>query len=100
MLKFSFSKFKTKILSKYIISYAGFDEKAKFKACCGYGGDPYNYTPLVACGKNPAAKVCTNRGEYISWDGVHFTEAFNQRFVDQLAKGLPILRPPSRGHSN
>ncbi|XP_058109005.1 GDSL esterase/lipase At1g09390-like [Magnolia sinica] len=68
----------------------GFDDRAKFKACCGFGGDPFNYNPLVPCGGNPAAKACSQPSKYTSWDGLHFTDAFNHRFVEEMMKSTPF----------
>lgn len=73
---------------------AGFDEKTKFRTCCGYGDNPYNYSPNISCGTNPEAKACNKPDEYMSWDGIHFTDAFSQRFVKEMMKGRPYLRPP------
>jgi phospholipase/lecithinase/hemolysin len=54
-------------------------------ACCGAGGPPYNYEPGAACG-TAKAKACPEAdGEwYISWDGVHYTEAANQIVADKI----------------
>ncbi|OMO72711.1 Lipase, GDSL [Corchorus olitorius] len=43
------------------------------KACCGSGG-PYNYNSSMECGDS-SVKSCDDPSSYISWDGVHFTEA-------------------------
>ncbi|KAL8141999.1 hypothetical protein V2J09_015031 [Rumex salicifolius] len=65
--------------------------KEKFKACCGYGGGPYNYVPFMACG-SPSASACTDPKEYINWDGVHLTEAMYEAVSDRFLHG-PSCRP-------
>ncbi|XP_047307580.1 GDSL esterase/lipase At1g28600-like isoform X1 [Impatiens glandulifera] len=50
----------------------GFNEWP-FEACCG-GGGPYNANSSVRCGE-PSSKICGDPSTYISWDGIHMTEA-------------------------
>ncbi|XP_077234213.1 GDSL esterase/lipase At4g01130-like [Tasmannia lanceolata] len=76
----------------------GLEERVKFQACCGYGGPPYNYNPKIHCGPQREAKGCSKPWEYMSWDGDHFTDAFSQRFVDEMMKGMPYLKPASLFH--
>ncbi|CAM8968816.1 unnamed protein product [Rhodiola kirilowii] len=46
-------------------------------ACCGHGGFPYNADgDDVSCGVEPY-NVCANGAEYVSWDGLHYSEAAN-----------------------
>ncbi|XP_057948791.1 GDSL esterase/lipase At5g14450-like [Malania oleifera] len=63
--------------------------------CCGHHGD-YN----VDCGKKTMVNGsevygagCSNPGEYISWDGVHYTEAAN-RWVANLIVNGSLSDPP------
>ncbi|XBI40434.1 acetylajmalan esterase-like isoform X2 [Triticum dicoccoides] len=51
----------------------GFDEDSTHKACCGAGGK-YNYDERRACGVEGAA-VCADPSAYVSWDGIHMTQA-------------------------
>ncbi|KAK1281531.1 GDSL esterase/lipase [Acorus calamus] len=55
------------------------------KACCGYGGGAYNFNPKVYCGNTKeidgqtvTATACADPHNYVSWDGVHTTEAANK----------------------
>ncbi|OMO64375.1 Lipase, GDSL [Corchorus capsularis] len=55
------------------------------KACCGHGGGIYNFDPQVYCGNtkvingtNVTASACKDPENYVSWDGVHATEAANK----------------------
>ncbi|KAK6137663.1 hypothetical protein DH2020_028589 [Rehmannia glutinosa] len=52
--------------------------KNPLMACCGYGGAPYNYDPDFdkTC-LGTGYTVCEKGIPYISWDGIHYTEAAN-----------------------
>ncbi|KAL6535186.1 hypothetical protein OROMI_026560 [Orobanche minor] len=70
----------------------GFEDP--FRACCGYGGK-YNYSRFDRCGSKTVvngtevvlAKSCNDPSAWISWDGVHFTEAANKWIFDQIVDG-------------
>ncbi|KAM3193154.1 hypothetical protein ACQJBY_069996 [Aegilops geniculata] len=51
----------------------GFDAGSTHKACCGAGGK-YNYDLRLMCGVEGTA-VCTDPSAYVSWDGIHMTQA-------------------------
>ncbi|XP_015874758.3 GDSL esterase/lipase At1g09390 [Ziziphus jujuba] len=52
-------------------------------ACCGYGGPPYNYDIRVTCGQ-PGYQVCKEGSQFISWDGIHFTDAANSIIASKV----------------
>ncbi|KAJ0979985.1 hypothetical protein J5N97_015459 [Dioscorea zingiberensis] len=52
-------------------------------ACCGRGGPPYNYVNRMTCGQ-PTASPCPLGALFVSWDGVHYTEAANQLIAAKI----------------
>jgi len=44
--------------------------------CCGYGGPPYNYDFNKGC-QSKDVTACDDGSKFVSWDGVHLTEAAN-----------------------
>lgn len=60
---------------------SGFDKP--LMTCCGYGGPPYNYNITIGC-QDKNASVCDDGSKFVSWDGVHLTEAANAI----VAKGI------------
>ncbi|XP_074263376.1 GDSL esterase/lipase At4g01130-like [Silene latifolia] len=71
------------------------------KACCGQGGEPYNYNLAAYCGnparlvkgRNLTATACADPGYYVSWDGIHPTEVAN-KFVTKAILNESIFDPP------
>ncbi|XVE73493.1 hypothetical protein DITRI_Ditri11bG0122300 [Diplodiscus trichospermus] len=52
-------------------------------ACCGSGGPPYNNNAGISCGQT-GHTVCNEGSQFISWDGVHYTEAANAVFASKI----------------
>ncbi|KAG8391905.1 hypothetical protein BUALT_Bualt01G0235600 [Buddleja alternifolia] len=74
------------------------------KACCGYGGGAYNFNQQVFCGntklingKNVISTACNDPYHYVSWDGIHATEAANKIVADAILNGS-YFDPPFSLH--
>ncbi|KAJ7541332.1 hypothetical protein O6H91_10G055100 [Diphasiastrum complanatum] len=66
----------------------GFQSNATLLACCEDGA---HYSgPAAHC--SSTATTCTNPSGYISWDGIHFTEAFNKVVATKFLEGTFIDR--------
>ncbi|KAI9109935.1 hypothetical protein K1719_018976 [Acacia pycnantha] len=64
------------------------------KACCGHGGGDYNFDPKLYCGNSKqidgrtvTASACEDPYNYVSWDGVHTTEAANKLITLAVLNG-------------
>ncbi|XP_022147171.1 GDSL esterase/lipase At4g01130 [Momordica charantia] len=64
------------------------------KACCGHGGGAYNFDPKVVCGNKKKIKkrileatACRDPYKYVSWDGIHATEAANKLVTLAILNG-------------
>ncbi|KAK7258553.1 hypothetical protein RIF29_24133 [Crotalaria pallida] len=66
--------------------------KYSTKACCGHGGGDHNFNPKILCG-NLAASACHDPQNYVSWDGIHLTEAANKIVTRTILNGS-IFHPP------
>ncbi|XP_062209854.1 GDSL esterase/lipase At1g09390-like [Phragmites australis] len=55
-------------------------------ACCGYGGPPYNYDHFKAC-MSAEMQLCDVGARFVSWDGVHLTEAANAIVAAKVLTG-------------
>ncbi|XP_024926074.3 GDSL esterase/lipase At1g54790 isoform X1 [Ziziphus jujuba] len=77
-----------------IANHTKYGFESPIRACCGYGGGKLNYNINVACGHTVAlngtkatAKGCSNSAAYVSWDGIHYTQAANNFVVQRLLTG-------------
>ncbi|KAK9146767.1 hypothetical protein Sjap_006670 [Stephania japonica] len=77
-----------------ISNYTVYGFKQPLMACCGYGGPPMNYDSRISCGQTKdlngstvTAKGCDDSSKYISWDGIHYTEAANHYVSSQILIG-------------
>ncbi|KGN45708.1 GDSL esterase/lipase At4g01130 [Cucumis sativus] len=68
--------------------------KYSTKACCGHGGGPYNFDPTILCGNSKkinnkilTATACSDPYNYVSWDGIHATEAANKLVALAILNG-------------
>ncbi|XP_027105472.1 sinapine esterase-like isoform X3 [Coffea arabica] len=61
------------------------------RACCGTGG-PYNCNTSIPCGYLPATP-CKDPSLYVTWDGLHLTEAAYQLVAQGILQG-PYSTPP------
>ncbi|XP_016439663.2 GDSL esterase/lipase At4g01130-like [Nicotiana tabacum] len=64
------------------------------KACCGYGGGAYNFNQQLFCGNTKqingtkvTAKACEDPQNYVSWDGIHATDAANKLTAYSILNG-------------
>ncbi|KAF8392886.1 hypothetical protein HHK36_021126 [Tetracentron sinense] len=71
----------------------GFSEGC-LTACCG-GGGPYNYNKSLVCG-NRGARVCDDPSLYVSWDGMHLTEAAYKAIAYYILQGFKDI--PDSSH--
>ncbi|KAI8548106.1 hypothetical protein RHMOL_Rhmol07G0246600 [Rhododendron molle] len=72
-------------MSKRCVIERGFDGETTQKACCGIGGD-YNFTVTNMCSSE--VPVCPDPNRFISWDGIHLTEASYKRMAEWLIKDV------------
>uniref|UniRef100_A0A0E0BA25 Esterase n=1 Tax=Oryza glumipatula TaxID=40148 RepID=A0A0E0BA25_9ORYZ len=63
-------------------------------ACCGGGGGPYNVRLAARCGDEGTA-ACGEPSEYVSWDGIHYTEAANRVIARGIVEGRYTVPPIS-----
>ncbi|XP_030532574.2 GDSL esterase/lipase At1g09390-like isoform X3 [Rhodamnia argentea] len=75
-----------------IANYAEHGFETSLMVCCGNGGPPYNYNVNIGCGQS-GYTVCKEGSRYVSWDGVHYTEAANS-FVASRILSANYSTPP------
>ncbi|KAJ8900614.1 hypothetical protein K2173_025391 [Erythroxylum novogranatense] len=70
------------------------------RACCGHGGGASNFDPRVFCGNTKVingskatASACSDPYNYVSWDGIHATEAANKFVTKAILSGC-YFDPP------
>ncbi|ONK69175.1 uncharacterized protein A4U43_C05F20120 [Asparagus officinalis] len=59
---------------------------APLAACCGSGGR-YNFNAFALCGTSEGGKVCRDPSRFVSWDGIHFTEAAYRAIASGMLNG-------------
>ena len=69
-----------------VASHAAHGIARPLMACCGYGGPPYNYNANVSC-LGPGFRVCEDGAKFVSWDGVHYTDAANAVVAAKILSG-------------
>lgn len=81
-------------LTRIYIFFLGIGLQYGTKACCGYGGGDYNFDPKVYCGNTKevngstvTATACEDPYNYVSWDGIHATEAANKLMTYAILNG-------------
>ncbi|KAL5701636.1 acetylajmaline esterase [Ranunculus cassubicifolius] len=77
-----------------ISNYSKYGFVQPIMACCGYGGPPLNFDNIIRCGRTRivngtslTAKGCEGSSKYVSWDGIHYTEAANQHISAKILSG-------------
>ena len=87
---------------KHLIRFVCFGAGLKYgtKACCGRGGGQYNFDPQAYCGNTRVingstvtASACGDPDSYVSWDGIHATEAANKLATIAILNGS-FFDPP------
>ncbi|XP_074556466.1 GDSL esterase/lipase At1g28610-like [Curcuma longa] len=61
-------------------------------ACCG-GEGPYNFSVSTPCG-SPLSILCSDPSRYVSWDGVHLTEAAHAIVASHILKSFDAKSTP------
>ncbi|KAL3645359.1 hypothetical protein CASFOL_010539 [Castilleja foliolosa] len=74
------------IKNDLIANYKSYGFDKPLTACCGYGGGAYNFDPNgnKTCWTKEYNNLCKPSEKYISWDGIHYTEAANRFVADKI----------------
>lgn len=75
-----------------IANHSNYGFESPELACCGYGGPPNNFNSSIRCG-GKGSQACPVGSKYVSWDGVHYTEAANA-FVATKILSREFSKPP------
>ncbi|XP_078436619.1 GDSL esterase/lipase At5g03980-like [Wolffia australiana] len=78
-------------------SVYGFEKGSLLQACCGAGG-AYNFDMNRMCG-GEGVPVCAEPAKFISWDGVHLTQAAYHAMADHLFRHIEFLNRCKRNDS-
>ncbi|KQK18109.1 GDSL esterase/lipase At5g45910 [Brachypodium distachyon] len=82
-----------KAAMQFVVSPGKFGFSTALQACCGAGGQgSYNFNLKKKCGE-AGASVCSNPSSYVSWDGIHMTEAAYRMVANGWLNG-PYASPP------
>ncbi|XP_051210083.1 GDSL esterase/lipase At5g45910-like [Lolium perenne] len=74
----------------------GFDVDTVLDACCG-GGGPHNANFTIHCSE-PGAVQCPDPSKYVSWDGLHLTEAMYKIMARGMLLDGPLAAPLPTDH--
>ncbi|CAD6334543.1 unnamed protein product [Miscanthus lutarioriparius] len=69
-----------------VANHTKYGIKKPLMTCCGHGGPPYNYDPKESC-MTSDKYLCKLGEKFISWDGVHFTDAANGIVASKVLSG-------------
>ncbi|ERN03271.1 GDSL esterase/lipase At1g09390 [Amborella trichopoda] len=85
-----------------IVNYSKYGFESPLMACCGYGGPPFNFNDKVRCGQSGyingrmvSAEACKEGLRFVSWDGIHYTEAANA-IISSKILSTNYSQPPLR----
>ncbi|KAJ7945496.1 GDSL esterase/lipase [Quillaja saponaria] len=68
---------------KILSNLKQFHFEEPFKACCGAGEGPFNFDLHCLCGAT-GSSTCADPSKFISWDGIHLTEAMHRHLAELL----------------